>query len=152
MSEQIAQEMAVEIKDLELLRKAVQSIEVPELRTNLVLDTERKSARYYNGNMDRCDAVITYARSLTPSEQSRHYEIAMKREPDGKGGFHYRMYADTYDQTMARKIEAVFEEYIIANTINGALEDGAIESEEVREIEGIELAPGDRALRLVYPD
>lgn len=127
----------VTITDLSLLARAVSSIQIEPLGTHLVLNRDRKEARYWGEHLDEdCFAVITYARDLTPKERQQHYEIAVKedtREINGVPTKVYDLSADTSasDRTMQKKIADVFEQYQIAVVTDTAMSNGAIEVMEV---------------------
>lgn len=153
MSHQIKQITSIQIQSLVLLGQAVSQIEIPSLGTFLWLDTDKKSARYYNGNRDTCDAVITYGRELTQEEQCSNYEIAVKRaieKVDGVDTTVYHLYADTYDMSMGEKIATVFEEYIMSDLSETAMTQGAFEAQEVYEAGEFAIPDGYRCMKLSY--
>jgi hypothetical protein len=157
MSHQVRQISAVQIDSLDLLGLAVSSVHVPSLGTNLRLNTEAKQARFWNGHMDTCDAVITYARPLTDTEKSVHYEIAVKRElADGPNNTKvpvFALYADTHasDRDMENKLNAVFEEYEISKLRRVGQEQGALEVEEVTNAGEFEIPDGYRCIKITTP-
>ena len=152
MSHQVRQLANVQFTSLEVLRRALPSVHIEALNTHLVLDELRKEARYWGGNTDRCDAVITYARPLTDQEKQGHYEIAVKLESDRINGVAtpvYRLYADSNagDRKMEEKLGKIAEEYTIQGPIRKrATAMGAL---EVKEVSG---APsGYRRIRVTVP-
>lgn len=154
MSHQVRQVSQVQLRDLTLLGRAVGSIQVPSLGTHLVLDQNKKEARYYGSYRDACDAVITYARPLTAEEQTRHYEIAVKREEaviNGQKVPVFNLYADTHasDRQMEEKIATIFENYIITGDIAREAQNmGAVETREIHE--GV--PAGYRRVRIYLPN
>lgn len=157
MSHQVRQISSTRIESLEILRRAVSSVHIPELKTNLFLNTDLKQARYYGNYMDTCDAVITYARPLTDIEKGQHYEIAVKRgeeEVDGRKIPVFNLFADTHasDRAMGEKLSKVFEEYEINMLSDVAAQNGAISCEEVTDAGQFEIPSGYRCVRITTPN
>lgn len=116
MSHQVKQVSSVTIKDLTILAKAAERVFVPEINGYLKLDTERKSARYWKGRQDKCDAVLTFDRKLTGDEKYNLYEISLKAttNPETKET-EYAFFADTHglDRGIAKRVDDLYQEYRI---------------------------------------
>lgn len=156
MSHQTVQTAFVTITDLNLLEQAVQAVTIESLGTNLVLDRNRKSARYYGRAIDsnpKNVGVITYGRELTPSEKSHNYEIAVRagtKKVDGTEMEVFDLFADTHasDRTMQNKIAKVLEGYQIAIVADEMTSLGAIGMEEVTD----EVPEGYRCVEFEVPN
>lgn len=141
----------VTITDINLLKRAVRAIQVPGLNTHLVLDTEKKEARYYGNMVDRdCFAVVTYARELTEEEKRSNYEIAVKKSTRDLNGVETTVYdlvadVNASDRSMREKIAKAFEEYQIAVVSSVAEAGGAISVREAPE----EAPEGYRAIEII---
>lgn len=141
MSHQTVQTAFVTITDLNLLEQAVRAVTIESLGTNLVLDRNRKTARYYGSAIDsnpKNVGVITYGRELTPTEKMGNYEIAVRsatKVVDGSEMQVFDLFADTHasDRTMQKKIAQVLEGYQIAIVSDEMTSLGAIGMEEVTE-------------------
>lgn len=156
MSHQVRQISSVQIDSIDLLARAVSAVYVSNLKTNLRLDPSAKQARFWNGHLDSCDAVITYVRPLTEQEQMSNYEIAVKRETATVNGSQvpvFNLYADTHasDREMENKLNKVFEEYEIAKLQAVAQETGALDFQEVTSAGDFEIPQGYRCVKIVVP-
>jgi len=139
MSHQVKQIGAVAVTDIQLLGRACAATEVPEIKTTLKLDMDQKQARYWGGALDQCDGTITFARELNPTDKSKVYEIALRREKvkDARGQMvdGYTLWADTHgvDRGIEDRIGRVFQNYRIEEIKQVAQNDGAV---TVQAIEG----------------
>lgn len=70
MSHHVKQQLAVEIRDLSVLRLALKN-----MNPKLSLHTDVKKARYYGGNTVKCDAVIRL--------EGSDYEVSLHKNADG---------------------------------------------------------------------
>lgn len=154
MSHQVKQVGAIAIVNLDFLARAAECVEVKQLETHLVLNMERKTAVFWEGNEQECDGVITFARKLEGEEVGRYYDIALKVEEkkDASEAEKYGLWADTFghDHTMQSRIDELFQRYKVEELKSKGYEKGAVTVSEVaEEIDGM---AGWKLVEVEMPD